>query len=116
MEQQLEWLEHYHTGITLFNAGQYWEAHESWETCWRSVGEPDATFFKAIIQAAAALVHWQRGNERGLVRNYYKARPKLLALPSQMHGLNLVRLTQAMDVFVLTETNRCPPHLHLSAM
>lgn len=111
----MEALADYQIGIALFNAGSYWDAHEHWETCWRTSGEPDATFYKAIIQTAAALVHWQRGNERGLWRNYYKARPKLLALPSPMYGVELNALVQAMDRFVLNDSNRIPPQISTSA-
>jgi hypothetical protein len=93
--------QHYREGIRLFNAGDYWHAHEQWETCWLASGEPDATFFKGIIQAAAALVHWQKGNPRGLRLNWAKSRPKLVALPPRMNDLDLRHLINQMDRFVL---------------
>ena len=93
----------YLEGIRLFNTGEFWHAHEQWETCWLAATEPEATFYKGIIQAAAALVHWQRGNPRGLRRNWEKSRPKLVALPKQMQGLNLHALIADMDRFVLAD-------------
>ena len=100
----------YVEGIRLFNAGEFWHAHEQWEACWLAAGEPDGLFYKGIIQAAAALVHWQRGNPRGLRRNWEKARPKLVALPPSMHGLNLRALIDGMDRFVMAggEAARLP--------
>lgn len=103
----------YLTGIKLFNEGDYWHAHEQWETCWLPAIEPNATFFKGIIQAAAALVHWQRGNPRGLALNWAKARPKLVALPPSMHGLDLHALIAEMDRFVLGSARETPPLLRL---
>ena len=94
-------MDHYLEGIRLFNAGEFWHAHEHWETCWRGSVEPEATFYQGIIQAAAALVHWQRGNPRGLRRNWEKGRPKLVALPPSMRGLDLRGLIADMDRFVL---------------
>ena len=91
----------YLEGIRLFNAGEFWHAHEQWEACWLVAAEPEATFYKGIIQAAAALVHWQRGNPRGLRRNWEKGRPKLVALPSHMKGLDLHALIGEMDRFVI---------------
>jgi predicted metal-dependent hydrolase len=88
-------------GIRLFNEAEYWHAHEQWEACWLGTGEPDSTFYKGIIQAAAALVHWKKGNRRGLLRNWEKARPKLLALPAVVCGLDLRALIADMDRFVL---------------
>jgi predicted metal-dependent hydrolase len=90
-------------GIRLFNDGAFWHAHEQWEVCWRASVEPEATFYKGIIQTAAALVHWQRGNLRGLRRNWFKARPKLVALPAAMHGIDLRALIATMDGFVLAD-------------
>src|SRR5689334_20727775 len=91
----------YLEGIRLFNAGEYWHAHEQWEACWLVAAEPEATFYKGIIQAAAALVHWKKGNPRGLRRNWEKGRPKLVALPARLQGLDLRALIADMDRFVI---------------
>jgi hypothetical protein len=98
-------------GITLFNARQFWHAHEQWEQCWLKAEEPDATFYKGLIQTAAALVHWQRGNLRGLQRNWQKARPRLVALPATMHGVELSTLISCMDHFVLCDGKNAVPEL-----
>jgi len=52
----------------LFNAGEYWLAHEALETVWRSIIRRDeALVFQGLIQAAAALLHLGRGNRHGTV-------------------------------------------------
>ena len=54
----------------LFNSGEYWLAHEALETVWRSIirdGDPDAArVWQGLIQAAAALLHHERGNRHGV--------------------------------------------------
>src|SRR3989442_787965 len=51
----------------LFNAGEFWEAHEALETVWRSIISDDAApAWQGLIQAAAALLHLQRGNRHGV--------------------------------------------------
>ena len=54
----------------LFNSGEYWLAHEALETIWRSIirdGDPDAArVWQGLIQAAAALLHRERGNRHGV--------------------------------------------------
>src|SRR2546421_783227 len=54
----------------LFNAGAYWAAHEALETVWRSIisdgDEVAARVWQGLIQAAAALLHQQRGNRHGV--------------------------------------------------
>lgn len=105
-------MDNFTEGIHLFNATRYWDAHEHWEECWRGVAEPDATFFKGIIQTAAALVHWQRGNLRGLQRNWHKARPKLVATTGIRNQIALARLVNDMDAFVMADGCISPPQLY----
>ena len=51
----------------LFNAGEYWLAHEVLETVWRSIIEGGAaSVWQGLIQAAAALLHRARGNRHGV--------------------------------------------------
>ena len=54
----------------LFNAREYWLAHEALETVWRSIisdgDEAAAPVWQGLIQAAAALLHQQRGNRHGV--------------------------------------------------
>ena len=57
---------HLDRGIVLFNAGKFFEAHEAWEDGWRLAAGQDRRFLQGLIQVAAALVKWQRHQERGL--------------------------------------------------
>lgn len=100
---ELERAEHFREGVHRFNIARFWHAHEAWEICWLHAREPDAIFYKGLIQAAAALVHWQKGNPRGLRRNWYKGRPKLVAVLPGRHRLDVQALVNEMDAFVLAE-------------
>lgn len=107
--------QHYLDGIVLFNSDQFWHAHESWEEAWLAEPDPQIKlFYKGIIQTAAALVHWQKGNPRGLHLNWAKARGKLTQLPPEVLGLALPPLIEAMDAFEEVEgRDREPPRLIL---
>lgn len=101
----------YREGVRLFNAGHYWHAHEQWEICWRQSASTDAEFYKGLIQAAAALVHWQRGNPRGLHLNWAKARPRIVAFGRSYRGLELGDFLHAMETFVLADGRSPVPML-----
>lgn len=107
--------QHYLEGITLFNGGKFWHAHEAWEEAWLAEGDPRIKlFYKGIIQTAAALVHWQKGNPKGLHLNWAKARGKLTQLPPEVFGLALPPLIDAMDAFEEAEgQGLTPPQLIL---
>lgn len=53
--------------VDRFNSGAFWEAHEALEEIWRSVADyQEAVVLQGLIQAAAALLHRQRGNQHGV--------------------------------------------------
>ncbi len=59
---------HLENARQLFNAGEFWLAHEALETVWRSIiDEDERRVWQGLIQAAAALLHRQRGNRHGVV-------------------------------------------------
>lgn len=111
-------MEHSHAylaGIELFNAGKFWHAHEEWEGAWLHAHDPQSKlFYQAIIQTAAALVHWQKGNPKGLHLNWAKARAKFVQLPPEMLGLPLHEIMAFMDQFEAAEgAGMEPPQLRV---
>jgi hypothetical protein len=58
----------YVAGIELFNRGEYFDAHEVWEDLWRDCPSADRRFYQALIQAAVAVYHFERGNYAGAAR------------------------------------------------
>ncbi|HWG84949.1 MAG TPA: DUF309 domain-containing protein [Deinococcales bacterium] len=86
-----------HEGARLFNAGEYWEAHEAWEGPWleakRLGAALEAHYVQGLILLAAA-IHKRRhyGSERGGQRNLEKALRHLEHVPSVHDGLDLAWL------------------------
>src|SRR5690606_20932959 len=60
----------FHEGIALFNEGEWFEAHESWEDIWHMAAGPRKLFYQGLIQCAVTLEHMRRGNPRGVVTVY----------------------------------------------
>jgi hypothetical protein len=54
-------------GVALYNAGRFWEAHEAFEIVWRQSAPPERSLWQGLIQAAAAMLHRERGNRHGLL-------------------------------------------------
>ena len=52
-------------GLSFFNSGKYYEAHESWEDLWNLTSGPQKTFYQGLVQAAVALHHLERNNTLG---------------------------------------------------
>ena len=57
-------------GIRLFNAQKYWECHEDLEHHWLEEPGPIRNVYWAVIQVAAAMIHYRDSNligARGLI-------------------------------------------------
>jgi uncharacterized protein len=86
-------------GLALFNAGKFFECHEVWEIAWKEArGEPRA-FFQGLIQAAVAILHAERGNRRGSISVYNKAKAGLDPLASAFMGVALDEFRVALAEF-----------------
>lgn len=83
----------YAEGVALFQAEEFFEAHEALELAWRAAAPgPDKRFLQGLIQLAVSLEHWRRGNPRGAKGQWEKAKAKLEDLPAVHGGLALGEL------------------------
>ena len=89
----------FHEGLAHFNEGRFFAAHEAWEVAWRQAEGAERLLLQGLIQAAAALLHVERGNLRGARSVYAKACAKLDPLPSELMGLALADFRMALRAF-----------------
>jgi len=73
----------FENGRNLFNEGKYWHAHESWEDLWnmlkkREAPQPEILLIQGLIQTAALLFHYEKGNLIGVQKQWEKLQPKLI--------------------------------------
>jgi uncharacterized protein len=79
--------EGYRRGIRLFNAGEFYDAHEVWEDVWRESQGLDKKFLQGLIQAAVALHHQSTGNLVGACSLVERARGNLARCPAEFGGI-----------------------------
>lgn len=87
-------------GIDLFNAGEFFEAHEIWEDAWHLASGPRKSFYQGLIQCAVTLEHVRRGNPRGVRSVWTTAQQKFAGLPSPYMGIDIRQLLDAMGKLV----------------
>ena len=52
-------------GVELFNAGEWYAAHDVFEELWHDTAEPERRWLQGAVQVAVAMVHLGRGNHNG---------------------------------------------------
>ncbi|HEY8806473.1 MAG TPA: DUF309 domain-containing protein [Candidatus Limnocylindria bacterium] len=52
-------------GIEQFNAGEFFDQHETLETLWRETREPIRGLYHGILQIGVGFHHWRNANHHG---------------------------------------------------
>ncbi len=89
----------FNEGLILFNQGRFFACHEAWEAAWKQSQGVERALLQGLIQAAVAMLRFERGNLRGARLVYAKACAKLDPLPTELLGLELEEFKAALHRF-----------------
>jgi predicted metal-dependent hydrolase len=79
-------------GLRLYESGDFFAAHEAWESVWLGSQEPEKTFLQGLIQVTAAFHHLQHNNPRGTARLLQAALRRLERYPACFEGVSVTLL------------------------
>jgi uncharacterized protein len=79
-------------GLRHYHAGEFFAAHESWESVWLVAQEPDKRFLQGLIQVTAAFHHLQRNNPRGAAGLLQGALGRLEDYPASFGSISVTLL------------------------
>lgn len=79
-------------GIEEFNAGAYYEQHETLEAAWRAESGPVRQLYQGILQVGVAYYQIQRRNYAGARKMFQRAWQYLVALPDVCQGVDVAQL------------------------
>ena len=85
-------------GLAEFNQGEYFEAHEFLEDAWNADETASKELYRAILQIAVAYLQIERGNYRGAVKMFLRARQWFEPLPEQCKGVDVAQLRTDANV------------------
>lgn len=101
-------------GLEHFNAGRFFEAHESWEEIWRSTTPEPRELWRGLIQVAVGLYHFRVRRRPGPARRVLaRGLRRLEGFPRGTEGLDLEALRTAAREWEdwLAEREGPPPPL-----
>jgi uncharacterized protein len=76
-------------GVAEFNAGYYFECHDTLEDMWTGVRGPSRDFFQGLIQVSVAFYHLTGGNLPGAESMLRRALKRFERYPERYFGLDL---------------------------
>ena len=97
-------------GLECYRAGEFFEAHEHWESIWLLCAEPDKTFLQALIQVTAAFHHLQRNNQAGTASLLRRSLRRLDRFPPEYAGVAVEPLRESVRAWLaaLDQADRSP--------
>jgi len=76
-------------GLNHYRAGEFFAAHESWESLWLVAQEPEKMFLQGLIQVTAAFHHLQRNNPHGTTLLLQAALGRLERYPAHFGAISV---------------------------
>lgn len=81
-------------GLEQFNAGEYFEQHETLEHAWRAETRPVRELYQGILQIGVACYQIQRGNYAGALKMLRRGLAHLAPMPDRCQGIDVARLRE----------------------
>lgn len=83
--------------LRLFEAADYFMAHEVLEEHWAEAPEQDRDFLQGLIQLSVGLHHFSRGNLVGTRIQFRKASKRLKDYPTIYQGVDVDQAKQFLE-------------------
>jgi predicted metal-dependent hydrolase len=87
----------YQRGLALGRAGEYFEAHEAFETAWRSCDEAERDFFQGLVHVVVSSYQRGRGRRVAAESQRHKALRRLAAYAPLHRDLDVAALLAALE-------------------
>ena len=89
-------------GMKLFNAGNFFEAHEELETAWLAEKGEIRNLYRGILQVGVMYLHITRGNYNGAIKLYERSMKWLKDWPDICRGIKVGKLRSNAENVIKT--------------
>lgn len=87
-------------GLRLFNAGEYFEAHEALEDAWNEEKGEIRNLYRGILQIAVVYLHITRRNYNGAVKVYARCQRWMKGWASICMGIHVGELRENAEMVI----------------
>lgn len=103
VEEKIEKEKALDDAVFYFNNERFWECHEVLESVWKATYEGEKDLVQGIILVAAALVHYQKDENKICISILGRAMEKLSAATGNYHGIDIDAFKNKVSVMIRTE-------------
>jgi uncharacterized protein len=88
---------HYQHGLELGRSGRFFDAHEAFESAWRSCAAEERDFFQGLVHVVVSAYQSGRGRPVAAERQRLKAIRRLSAFRPVHRGLDVALLLERLE-------------------
>ena len=88
-------------GLSLFNQGKYFEAHEELEAAWKEEKGGIRRLYQGILEAGVTYLHITRGNYAGAVKVHGRSMKWLKDWPEICRGVDVGQLRKDLETVMV---------------
>lgn len=85
-------IEAFSRGVEEFNAGRFFECHDTLEEIWMGTSGDERRFLQGLIQVSVGFYHFGNGNPSGALSQWEKGTEKLAGFGDEFGGVHLAPL------------------------
>lgn len=87
----------YFRGVEEFNAGRFFECHDTLEEIWKGTSGDERRFLQGLIQVSVGFYHFGNGNPSGALSQWGKGVDKLAGFGDDFGGVKLGPLLESVN-------------------
>jgi len=96
-------------GLRRYESGEFFLAHEDWESVWLGLRDPGKSFLQAIIQVSVAMHHLHTGNRIGALSLMRRAKNRIDLYSGEFCGVRVDALRQDLAACTQEIEQGLPP-------
>jgi hypothetical protein len=87
-------------GLSCYRKGDFFDAHEHWESIWMHLEQPEKSFLQGLIQLTVAFHHYESGNAAGALSLLRRALRRFEVCPACFGGIDVASLSAEMRAWL----------------
>ena len=99
----------FHRGLRAFNQGEFYEAHEYFESAWRQTPGEEREFFRAFLHMSGGFFRLTQNRPAAAKKFFAHAQKWFSGFEEQHHGFDVAQILRQLEHLMVLIDQQIPP-------
>lgn len=100
--------ESFHRGLRAFNQGEFYEAHEHFETAWRQTPGEEREFFRAFLHMSGGFFRLKQNRPKAARKFFIHAQKWFSGFDEQQQGFDITQILRHLQHLITLIDQQIP--------